>query len=92
MNFITTTCWGIPKLLKTFYAPDTDSLCYETETDDVCQDLSEDKNLFDNSYYLVDSPFHFNDKKTAIGKMKDEAAGIPIAGFVGCEAKCIHIL
>ena len=35
------------------------------------------KNLFDNSEYF------FKENKTVIGKMKDEADGVPIVEFVG---------
>ena len=36
---------------------DTDSLCYEIETEDIYRELWEDINLFDNSDYPEDSPF-----------------------------------
>lgn len=33
---------------------DTDSLCYEMETQDIFEELWQDKNLFDNSDYSKD--------------------------------------
>ena len=60
----------------------TDSLTYETETDDVYQDLWKDKELFDNSDYPKNSPFFNEINKKVIGKMKDEAAGVPMRNFV----------
>ena len=66
---------------------DTDSLCYEIKTKDVYKDLLVDKELFDNSDYSEDSPFHFSNNKKIIGKMKDEAAGVPITDFVGLRSK-----
>ena len=43
--------------------------------------------MFDNSDYPESSPFHFNDNKKVVGKMKDEAAGIPITEFIGLRSK-----
>ena len=36
---------------------DTDSLCYEIETQDIYKELWQDRNLFDNSDYPKDSKF-----------------------------------
>lgn len=66
---------------------DTDSLCYEIETDDIYEDLWQDKHLFDNSDYPKDSPFFDLLNKKVIGKFKDEAASIPITEFVGLRSK-----
>ena len=43
--------------------------------------------MFDNSDHTESSPFHFSDSKKVIGKMKDEAAGVPITEFVGLRSK-----
>ena len=43
--------------------------------------------MFDNSDYPQDSPFFDQNNKKVIGKMKDEAAGIPIIEFVGLRSK-----
>ena len=66
---------------------DTDSLCYEIKTDDVYKDLVQDKELFDNSDYPKNSAFFFDKNKKAIGKMKDEAAGMVIKEFIGLRSK-----
>ena len=66
---------------------DTDSLTYEIEANDVYQDFWKDKDLFDNSDYPKNSPFHNNANKKVIGKFKDEAAGMPIVEFVGLRSK-----
>jgi len=66
---------------------DTDSLCYEIETEDIYRQLWEDKNLFDNSDYLKNSPYFSAENKKIIGKFKDEAAGMPIVEFVGLRSK-----
>ena len=66
---------------------DTDSLCYEIKTDDVYKDLFQDKKLFDNSDYPKNSEFFFDENNKVIGKMKDEAAGMPIKEFIGLRSK-----
>ena len=57
---------------------DTDSLTYEIETEDVYQDIWNDKEKFDNSDYLKNSPYYDESNKKVIGKFKDEACGVPI--------------
>ena len=66
---------------------DTDSLMYEIKAEDVYNDLYKKKDLFGNSDYSIDSPFYFKENKKVIGKMKDEAAGIPIVEFIGLKSK-----
>ena len=68
---------------------DTDSIFYfyEIKTDDVYEDLLKDKELFDNSNYPKNSEFFFDENKKVIGKMKDEAAGMPIKEFIGLRSK-----
>ena len=66
---------------------DTDSLCYEVETEDMPSDIWNDKEMFDFSDYSAESPFHSTENKKVIGKFKDEAAGIQITEFVGLRSK-----
>ena len=66
---------------------DTDSLIYEIETVDAYKDFWTDKDMFDNSDYPENSPYHCNTNKKIIGKFKDEACGIPITEFVGLKSK-----
>ena len=66
---------------------DTDSLTYEIETKDVYQDFWNDKDRFDNSDYLENSPYFDKTNKEVIGKFKDEAAGVPICEFIGLRSK-----
>ena len=66
---------------------DTDTLMYEIKAEDVYNDLYKKKDLFDNNDYSNDSPFYFKENKKVIGKMKDEAAGIPIVEFIGLRSK-----
>ena len=66
---------------------DTDSLCYEIKTDDVYKDLFQDKELFDNSNNQENIEFFFDKNKKVIGKLKNEAAGMPIKEFIGLRSK-----
>ena len=79
--------WGDKaKLLFT----DTDSLCYEIETDDVYKDISGDVNeWFDTSNYDKDHPSGIptGKNKKVIGFYKDECGGKFISEFVGLKAK-----
>ena len=70
---------------------DTDSLCYEIKTDDVYKDLFQDKKSFENSNYQNKSEFFFDDNTKEIGKMKDEAAGMPIKNLWDFVVKCTLI-
>ena len=45
------------------------------------------KKLFDNSTYPKNSEFFLDENKTVIGKMKDEAAGMPIKEFIGLRSR-----
>ena len=57
------------------------------QTRDAYKDLWADKDKFANSDYAKDSPYFDATNKKAIGKFKDEAAGIPITEFIGLRNK-----
>ena len=82
-NYIKKKYGNKAKLLFT----DTDSLTYEIEADDVYKDFWVDKDKFDNSDYPENSPYFDKTNKKIIGKMKDEAASIPIVEFFGLKSK-----
>ena len=71
---------------------DTDSLCYEIQTDDIYQDMLEDIELFDTSEYAQDHPLYSLANKKVLGKMKDETHDIPIQEFIGLRRKMYSIL
>lgn len=71
---------------------DTDSLCYEIETDDLYEDMASHMHHFDTSDYPVDHPLHSNVNKKVLGKMKDEMAGKVINEFIGLKPKMYSIL
>ena len=60
-----------------FIFTDTDSLCYEIETEDFYEDISEDvKGNFDTSNFPKDHPSGIQGKNKKVpGMMKDEAGG-----------------
>ena len=57
---------------------DTDSLMYRLHTTDAYEDALKFASKFDTSGYSKDSPFYDATNKKVIGKMKDEAGGVPI--------------
>ena len=76
---------GKQKLLFT----DTDSLCYEIETEDFYADISGDiEGSFDTSNFEKNHPSKIQGKNKKVpGMMKDEAGGKIIEEFVGLRAK-----
>ena len=69
---------------------DTDSLCYEVETEDIYQDMYENRELFDLSDMKLDE-FKDGTNKKVIGKFKDETEGVPIREFIGLRSKMYSI-
>ena len=65
---------------------DTDSLMFEIKTEDVCEDFSNDKEMFDFSNYPAKSKYYDNSNKLVVGT-KDETAGVAIEEFVGLKPK-----
>ena len=57
---------------------DTDSSMYEIKTEDVYQDFSSNKEMFDFSDYLTKSKYHDDSNKLVIRKMKYETGGLSI--------------
>ena len=57
---------------------ETDSSMYQIKTEDIYEDFSKGKEMFDFSNYSA-KPKHYNDSnKLVVGKMKYEAAGVTI--------------
>ena len=55
---------------------DTDSLAYETKSENVYEKFFKWKDLFDFSNYSKDSKLFDDSNKKATGKMKDEFGGV----------------
>ena len=66
---------------------DTDSLTYETKSENVYEEFFKQKDLLDFSNYLKDSKFFDETNKKVIGKMKDEFGGVIVIEFVGLKSK-----
>ena len=71
---------------------DTDSLMYEIKTEDVFEDFSNDKKMFDFSNYSTKSKYCYYSNKWVVGKMKNETAGAAIKEFVGWKPKMYSYL
>ena len=69
---------------------DTDSLMYETE--DVYEDFSNDKEMFDFSNYSIKSEYQDNSNKLVVGKMKDEKAAVANKEFIVLKPKICSYL
>ena len=66
---------------------DTDSLCYQIQTENFYEDISKDvPKWFDTSTYPKGHPIGGANKKV-LGMMKDEAGGESISEFVGLRSK-----
>ena len=70
---------------------DTDSLNYETKSEDVYEEFFKHKHLFDFSNYLKDSKIFDETNKNVIGKIKDESEGKIMDAFVGLNSKICSI-
>ena len=65
---------------------------YEIRTEDVYEDFSSDKQIFDFSNYSIKSKYYDNLNKLNIGKMKDETGGVAIEEYVGLKPKTYSFL
>ena len=66
---------------------DTDSLMYESKTEDIFKDFSNDKEMFDFSNYSTKSKYCDDSNKLVVGKMRDYIAVDVIEEFVGLKPK-----
>ena len=64
----------------------TDSLLYEVKIEDVCEDFSKDKEMFDFGNYSAKPTYYNDSNKLVVGKMKDETAGVVVKQFVGLNS------
>ena len=58
---------------------------YEIKIENVYEDFSSNKEIFDFSNYWTKSKYHDNSNKLIIGKLKDKAAGVVIEEFAGLK-------
>ena len=57
---------------------ETDSSLYEIKTEDIYEDFSKGKEMFDFSNYSAKPKYYNDSNKLVVGKMKYEAAGVTI--------------
>jgi hypothetical protein len=66
---------------------DTDSLCYQIQTDSFTKDLMDIKDHLDTSKYPLDHPLYNDTNKNVLGKFKDVLDGKQMSEFVGLSSK-----
>ena len=66
---------------------DNNSLMYKVKTENVYEDFSSDKEIYDFSNYSTKSKQYDDSNKLVIGKMNDETSGVTIEEFVGLKPK-----
>jgi hypothetical protein len=71
---------------------DTDSLCYELQTEDVFEDMARLRDHLDTSDYPQDHPLFSLKNSKVLGKFKDECNGISPRQFVGLRSKMYSLL
>ena len=55
---------------------DTDSLFFKFQTEDLYQDMAQNRELFDTSNYPKTHFLYSETNKKVVGKMKDETGGM----------------
>ena len=61
---------------------DTDLLMYEIKTEDVYEDFSKDKEMFDFSNYSAKSKYYDDSNKLVVCKMKYKKAVLPLKNLL----------
>ena len=87
-DYIKIKCENKSKLLFT----GTNSLIYEIITEDVYEDFSSNKEMFEFSNYLTKLKYYDDSNKLVIGKIKGETGGVAIEEFVGLKPKMYSFL
>ena len=65
---------------------------YEIKSEDVYEDFSKDKEMFDFSNYSAKSKYYDDSSKLIVGKMIDETGNVAIEEFVGLKPKMYSFL
>ena len=82
----------VTNMMQNYCLPDTDSLVYEINSEDVYEQCFRDKELFDFSGYPKDSKYCDSSNKKIVGKMKDESDGVKIVEFVGLKSNMYSLI
>ena len=70
----------------------TDNLMYKIKTENVYEDFSSNKEMFDFSNYSTKSKYYDDSNKLVIGKMKDETGGVAVEEFFELKPKIYSLL
>ena len=63
------------------------------KTEDIFEDFSKDKEIFDLRNYSTKSKYYDNSNKLVVGIMKDDTAGVAIEEFVRLKPKMyLHLV
>ena len=65
---------------------------YEIKTDDVCEDFSKDKEMFDFSNYSAKLKYHDASNELFVGKTKDETDDVVIQKYVSLKSNMYSFL
>ena len=65
---------------------------YEIKTENVYEDFSNDKEMFDCSNYSTKLEYYDDSNKLVVGKIIDETAGVAIKEFVRIKPKTYSFL
>ena len=65
---------------------------YEIKTEDVYEDFSNDKEMFDFSNYSTKSKYYGNYYKLVVHKVKDGTAGVAIEEFIALNLEMYSYL
>ena len=65
---------------------------HEIKAEDIYEDFSSNKELFDFSNYLTKSNLYDNSNKLVIRKLKDETGGAAIEEFIGLKPQIYSLL
>ena len=71
---------------------DTDSLCYKIQTENLYEDMHQDRHFYDTSNYPAQHKLFSTVNGKVLGKFKDETASVPPIEFVGLKAKMYSLL
>ena len=64
----------------------------EIKTEEIYEDFSKDKEMFDFSNYSTKSKYHDDLEKLVNGEIKDKVGGFAIEKFVGLNQKICFFL
>ena len=71
---------------------DTDSLMYKVKTENVYENFSRGKKMYDFGNYSGKPKYYDDSNKSVVDEIKDKTVGLPIEEFVGLKPKMYSFL